>query len=486
MRGIASIIDTDIPSRLDRLPWCRFHSMVVIALGITWILDGLEVTLAGSVAGALHASPKLAFTDTQIGASASAYLAGAVLGALIFGWLADLWGRRRLFFMTLGLYLLATAATALAQNALEFMTFRLLTGAGIGGEYAAINSAIQELTPARFRGRIDLAIGGSFWLGALLGSLAASVFLAPSRFPPDVGWRLAFGVGAVLGLLVLLFRRTLPESPRWLLAHGRLDEAEHIVVAIEASTRGPRRADVPVTRIRLHTRKAAGVVDLVSSLFERYPRRAVLGLILMAAQAFFYNAIFFTFALVLGRFYGVSPAAVGLYLVPFSLTNFLGPLALGWLFDVWGRRQMVTATFAISGVLLAGTALFLNDGSLTAFSLTAALSCVFFVASPAASSAYLTISETFPLEVRALAIAVFYAFGTAIGGVGAPWVLGRLIQTGRPAAVSGGYAFGAALMLIAAFAAWRLGLATERRSLEDIAPPLASDADEKKGTASAL
>jgi MFS family permease len=468
---------TDIPSRLDRLPWGRFHTTVVLALGITWILDGLEVTLAGSVAGALQASPKLAFTDTEVGAGASAYLAGAVVGALIFGWLTDLWGRRRLFFMTLGLYLLATAATALAQNAAEYWTFRLLTGAGIGGEYAAINSAIQELVPARFRGRIDLAIGGSFWLGALLGSLATSLFLAPGRFPPDVGWRLAFGVGAVLGLVILVFRRSLPESPRWLLTRGRLDEAEQIIVAIEHSTPGSRLAEVPITSMRLEMRKAAGVYDLVTSLFQRYPRRALLGLILMVAQAFFYNAIFFTFALVLGKFYGVAPAAVGLYLVPFSLTNFAGPLALGWLFDVWGRRQMIVATFALSGVLLAGTAIFFDRGALTAFSLTAALSGVFFVASPAASSAYLTISETFPLEVRALAIAVFYAFGTAIGGVGAPWVFGRLIQTGRPAAVSAGYAFGAVLMVTAAVAAWRLGLATERRSLEDIAPPLGSAAN---------
>jgi MFS family permease len=468
-----ALIDTDVPARLDRLEWARFHTLVVVALGITWILDGLEVTLAGSVAGALHARAALGLTDEQIGAAASAYLSGAVIGALFFGWLTDRLGRRRLFFLTLGLYLLATAATATSWNFWAYAGFRFLTGAGIGGEYAAINSAIQEFIPARYRGRTDLAINGSFWVGALLGSFVTTLLLVPNRFPADVGWRLAFALGAILGLIVLGFRRSLPESPRWLLLHGRAAEADEVMRKIEArSGQGPPTE--PLRRLRLKPRGATSLIDLAVILFRLYPRRAVLGLILMTAQAFFYNAIFFTYALVLARFYGVPPDAVGLYLVPFSLTNFLGPLALGWLFDHWGRRQMITATFALSGLMLAATAWLFLHGALTAVSLTAAFALVFFVASAAASSAYLTVSENFPLEVRALAIAVFYAFGTAAGGVAAPWVFGRLIQRGSASALALGYGVGAVLMLAGALAAWFLAVAAERRSLEDVAAPLAS------------
>lgn len=467
-------IETDIPSRLDRLAWSPFHWLVVAALGITWTLDGLEVTLAGAVAGALEASPTLRMSSTEVGASASAYLAGAVLGALFFGWLTDLLGRKRLFFLTLGLYLTATGATALAQDFWSFALFRFFTGAGIGGEYAAINSAIQELIPARYRGRTDLAINGSFWLGAILGALGSSVLLDPERLPADLGWRLAFGIGAVLGLVVLVFRRRLPESPRWLILHGRTSEADAIVSVIERTARQAEPSS-PVSRLRLHVRRrAVNLVDLGVSLFRLYPRRAVLGLVLMASQAFFYNAIFFTYALVLGRFFDVPVQDVGLYLLPFSITNFLGPLVLGWLFDHWGRRPMITLTYGLSGLLLGGTALLFLQGSLTAVSLTVSFAIVFFFASAAASSAYLTVSECFPIEVRALAIAVFYALGTGLGGVAAPWVFGSLIGTGDPGSIAGGYAFGAVLMLIAAAAAWWFGVAAERRALEDVARPLSS------------
>jgi MFS family permease len=469
------IVETDLPPRLDRLPWLRFHTLVVAALGITWILDGLEVTLAGAVAGALKASPNLQFTDAQVGASASAYLAGAVLGALVFGWLTDLLGRRRLFFMTLGLYVAATGATAFAQDFATFALFRFLTGAGIGGEYAAINSAIQELIPARFRGRTDLAINGSFWLGAVLGSLATALLLRPGWLDIDTGWRIAFGVGAALGLVVLFFRRSLPESPRWLVLHGRTAEAERVVAQIER-TAGPERRDrSTLPRLRLHVRqRAASLPNLAASLFRHYPRRAVLGLVLMVAQAFFYNAIFFTYALVLGRFFGVAAGDVGLYLLPFAVTNFLGPLALGWLFDRWGRRPMIASTYAASGLLLGLVALLFVTGRLDAVTLTLGFAVVFFFASAAASSAYLTVSESFPLEVRALAIAVFYAVGTALGGIAAPWIFGTLIGTGDPRAIAGGYAFGAVLMLIAAVVALWLGVAAERRSLEEVAPPLSA------------
>jgi MFS family permease len=469
------VIDTDIPHRLDGLAWGRFHWKVVLALGITWTLDGLEVTLAGSVAAALTSSEGLGLTETQVGAGASAYLLGAVIGALFFGWLTDLWGRRRLFFITLGVYLVATAATAFSQDFATFALFRFLTGLGIGGEYTAINSAIQELVPARYRGRTDLAINGSFWLGAMLGSAGATLLLNPEVLPIDLGWRFAFGIGAVLGAIVLVFRRSLPESPRWLIIHGRLAEAEAIVKTIEAhSTRAaPFLATTPRWIVRVRP-KATSLVDLGVSLFHYYPRRAVLGLSLMIAQAFCYNAIFFTYALVLVRFFAVPAERVGLYLFPFSVTNFLGPLMIGWLFDHWGRRPMITSTYLISGLLLAATALLFVGGHLSAVSQTVAFAAVFFFASAAASSAYLTVSESFPLEVRALAIAVFYALGTAIGGVAAPWIFGALISTGRPEAVAWGYAMGASLMIIAGILAWILAVPAERRSLEDVATPLSS------------
>jgi MFS family permease len=470
--GELQIIETDVPARLDRLRWGRFHWLVVAALGITWVLDGLEVTLAGAVSTALKESPALRLTDAEVGASASAYLAGAVIGALVFGWLTDLLGRRKLFFITLGLYLVATAATAIAPSFGVFALFRFLTGCGIGGEYVAINSAIQELIPARYRGRTDLAINGSFWLGALLGSLGTLILLAPGRFPPDIGWRIAFGIGAVLGAVVLVFRRFLPESPRWLMIHGRVAEAERIVGDIERGAESIADAG-PARRIRLHARhRAANLVDLAVSLFKRYPKRSVLGLVLMAAQAFFYNAIFFTFALVLATFFAVPANEAGLYIVPFAISNFAGPLALGWLFDHWGRRRMIAGTYAISGLLLGATALLFLNGALTAITLTAAFSAVFFFASCAASSAYLTVSESFPLEVRALAIAVFYALGTGLGGVAAPWVFGTLIGSGNPASIAGGYAFGAALMLLAGILAWWLAVAAERKPLEEVARPL--------------
>ena len=448
------------------------------ALGITWVLDGLEVTLAGAVSGALKTSPALALSDAQVGASASAYLAGAVLGAFFFGWLTDRLGRKRLFFVTLGVYIAATAATALAQDFTAFALFRFLTGAGIGGEYTAINSALQELIPVRYRGRTDLAINGSFWLGALAGALGTTVLLEPGRFAPDMGWRLAFGIGAALGLGILLLRRALPESPRWLLVHGRPGEADAIVTSIERHVLGVRPAG-SARRLRLASREhAIGFVDLGTTLFRFYPRRAVLGLVLMAAQAFFYNAIFFTYAMVLGRFFSVPPEDVGLYLVPFALSNFFGPLLLGRLFDTWGRKPMIAATYALSGVLLAITAVLFVNGTLTAATQTLAWTLVFFFASAAASSAYLTVSESFPLEVRALAIALFYALGTALGGIAAPWIFGALIGTGEPSAIAWGYAAGAALMLVAAAIELWLGVAAERRALEDVARPLSCVDDE--------
>jgi MFS family permease len=467
----SQLVETDVPARLDRLPWSGFHTLVVVALGITWILDGLEVTLAGAISGALKASPRLHMSDFAVGASASAYLAGAVGGALLFGWLTDRLGRKRLFSVTLGLYLLATAATALSPNVWCFAVFRFLTGAGIGGEYTAINSAIQEFIPARFRGHTDLVINGSFWLGAALGAGSAALLLHPGWLPPDLGWRLAFGGGAVLGLAILYLRRFLPESPRWQMTHGQIREAEATVAVIERRVGQPAQA--PARRTRLSPR-AVTLGDVARTLLVHYRRRAAIGLALMTAQAFFYNAIFFTYALVLTRFYGIDANRVASYLLPFAVGNFLGPLLLGRFFDTIGRRPMIGGTYIVSAILLTGTALVFLGGQASAATLTLAWTVVFFFASAAASSAYLTVSESFPLEVRALAIALFYAAGTALGGVAAPALFGALIGGGARSAVAHGYFFGAGLMALAGVIQWRWGFAHERRALEEIAAPLSA------------
>ena len=467
---------TDVPARLDRLPWSRFHRLVVVALGITWILDGLEVTLAGSVAAALQTSPRLHLTPEQVGLTGSAYLAGAVLGSLVFGHLTDRLGRKKLFSVTLGVYLVATAATAFAWDFWSFLLFRFLTGAGIGGEYSAINSAIQELIPARLRGRVDLAINGSFWVGAAGGALLSVWLLDPAVLGPDLGWRLAFGSGAVLGLVILFLRRFLPESPRWLMLHGQPGEAARVVDAIEARVVASEGVALPpvTARLALGVTRRPTLVSVARTLLRAYPGRTGLGLVLMAAQAFVYNAIFFTYALVLVRFYGVAADRVGLYILPFALGNFLGPLLLGPLFDSLGRRRMIVATYGLSGVLLGATAILFSAGLLDATTQTALWSIVFFFASAAASSAYLTVGECFPLEIRALTIALFYAFGTLLGGVGGPWLFGVLIASESPREIVIGYGLGAALMIAAALVTVWLGVDAERRPLEEVAPPLSS------------
>ena len=478
MADRASIIATDIPARLDRLPWTRFHTLVVAALGVTWILDGLEVTLAGSIAGALQESPVLHFTAAEVGAVGSFYLAGAVAGALLFGYLTDRLGRRKLFFVTLAVYLTATAATACSWDFASFALFRFLTGAGIGGEYAAINSAIQELVPARYRGRTDLAINGSFWLGAALGAGGAVAFLQPGRLPPDLGWRAGFGIGAGLGLGILLLRRYVPESPRWLMLHNRLPEAEAVIGAIERRAgAGAAAAMAAAGQIRLAVSSRTPLARMMLAVLRDYPQRACLGLVLMAAQAFFYNAIFFSYALVLTRFYAVPAASVGWYILPFALGNFLGPVLLGPLFDTIGRKPMIGTTYALSGVLLAVVGWLFRENLLSAAQLTLCWTGIFFFASAAASAAYLTVSESFPLEARALAIAVFYALGTATGGVVSPWLFGILVGTGERSAVFAGYLVGAGLMILAALTEFAIGIRAERQPLESVARPLSSLAD---------
>jgi len=471
--AVLPIVETDVPARLDRLPWVRFHSLVVAALGITWILDGLEVTLAGSVAATLREPATLALSNTDIGFASSAYVAGAVLGALFFGWLTDRLGRRRLFFITLSVYMVAAAATGLSWNLASFVLFRFLTGAGIGGEYAAINSTIQELIPCRYRGWTDLAINGSFWVGAALGAGGSLLLLDPALFAADIGWRLCFVIGAALSLVIFVMRLWLPESPRWLLTHGRAEEAQRIIEGIEHRFQASGRqlpAGLPA-RIRFQARPI-GLGEVFHSLFWVHRRRALVGLSLMAAQAFFYNAIFFTYALVLTDFYGVPAARVGWYILPFAAGNFLGPLLLGRFFDTIGRKPMIAGTYILSGLLLALSGYLFQQGALSAAGQTIAWMIVFFFASAAASSAYLTVSETFPLELRAMAIAVFYAVGTGLGGIAGPLLFGRLIETGSRGEVFMGYLIGAALMLGAAVVLLIWGVAAERKPLESVCRPL--------------
>jgi MFS family permease len=467
-----AIIETDIPARLDRLPWGRFHWLVVLALGITWVLDGLEVTLAGTLAGAIRDSLRL--SSANIGLASSAYLLGAVSGALFFGWLTDRLGRRKLFFITLTVYLIAAAATAFSWDLASFALFRFLTGAGIGGEYAAINSTIQELIPARYRGWTDLSINGSFWIGAAIGSVSSLVVLDQALFASDHGWRVAFFVGAMLATVIYFMRLWIPESPRWLMTHCRADEGAAIVDRIEASFRDNGQPLTPVTAppTRLHGRSYTPLREVAAALFNLYPRRTLVGFSLMTAQAFFYNAIFFTYALVLTDFYHVRADHVGWYLLPFAISNFCGPLLLGRAFDTIGRRPMIAFTYVASGLLLAASGALFARGAITAEWQTAAWMVIFFIASAAASSAYLTVSETFPLEIRALAIAAFFAIGTGIGGAVGPWLFGALIDTGSRVSVFIGYLIGAALMIGAGMIQWGWGVAAERRSLEEVARPL--------------
>jgi MFS family permease len=447
---------------------------VIVALGITWILDGLEVTLAGALSGELKESSALALSDTQIGLAGSVYLAGAVFGAFFFGWLTDRLGRKRLFTITLAVYLAATAATGLSWNAASFVLFRFLTGAGIGGEYTAINSTIQELIPARLRGWTDLLINGSFWLGAAMGAGGAIVLLDPRVIDPAIGWRLAFLIGATIGLVIVLMRLWIPESPRWLVTHGRPQAAQAVIRGIEAQCFSNGDGGTrPWPTVRLRMRDRTPLREVAQALFVTYRQRTLVGLTLMAAQAFFYNAIFFTYALILGDFYDVPARAVGWYILPFALGNVLGPILLGRLFDTVGRKIMIASTYALSGAMLAVTAALFSQDLLTATTLTVAWMMVFFVASAAASSAYLTVSETFPLEIRALAIAFFYAVGTGIGGIAGPLLFGVLIGTGSRGNVALGYAAGAVLMVIAAYVEARWGIAAERKSLETVSRPLA-------------
>ena len=467
------MIRTDIPQRLDRLPWSPWHWRIVIALGVTWILDGLEVTIVGALGAILTNPTTLNLSESEVGLTASAYLIGTVTGALLFADLTDRQGRRKWFLLTLLVYLIATVLTAFSWNLGSFMLFRFLTGMGIGGEYAAVNSAIDELIPARVRGQIDLAINGSWWCGTAVGALLTVLLLNPHVIPETMGWRLCFLLGAVLGVGILLVRQALPESPRWLMTHGKTQEAEEIVRGVERTVMeqmGLNRLPPPAGFVTVQTSIPVTFGTVWHELVRSYPTRTLLGTTLMTAQSFLYNAIFFTYALVLSKFYGVEPGRVGLYIVPFAVGNFLGPLMLGRFFDSVGRKPMLALTYGFSGALLALTGYLFWQGHLTALTQTLAWCLIFFFASAGGSAAYLTVSELFPLEIRATAIAIFFVFAQGISALG-PWLFGHLIA-GSARDVFYGDLLGGGVMVIGSIVALRFAVSAERQPLEQIAPPL--------------
>ena len=483
-------ITTHVPARLDRLPWARFHWRVVLGLGGVWILDGLEVTMVGNVSSRLtEKGSGIALNPAQIGVAAAIYIAGACLGALFFGHLTDRFGRRNLFILTLAVYLVATVATAFAFAPWYFFITRFFTGSGIGGEYAAINSAIDELIPARVRGRVDLVINGTYWLGSAAGAAGALVLLNTSNFPANIGWRLAFGIGAIFGIFVLVVRRNIPESPRWLFIHGREQEAERIVAAIEEEIKDDTGQPLPKPhgrQLKIRQRETISFSEIARVAFQLYPRRAVLGLALFIWQAFLYNCVTFNLGTLLSEFYAVPSGKVPLFYIVWALSNFAGPLVLGRLFDTVGRKPMITLSYigsAAFAVLLA-VVFVSHTGGVVGFIIV--LTATFFLASAGASAAYLTVSEIFPMETRALAIAFFFAVGTAIGGISGPLLFGQLINSGQRSEVVWSFLIGAAVMAVAGLVELWLGVAAEQRQLEELALPLTvADAEREDESADA-
>lgn len=469
-------VESRVPTRMDRLPWARWHWLVIAALGITWILDGLEVTIVGNIAGILvEPESGLNFTEGQIGLAGGIYIAGACTGALFFSYLTDRFGRKKLFLITLAVYLFFSFLTAFSWNFWSFVVFRFLAGTGIGGEYSAIYSAVDELIPARYRGQVALAISGSYWIGAMLGSGLAIILLNENIISQFYGWRVAFWLGAVLGICILLIRRYVPESPRWLLTHGRNEEAEETTDAIEEQVRQQTGRELPPVEgppIVVEQRESIGFGIIAKAMFQLYPKRTILGLTLMGSQAFLYNAIFFTYALVLTKFYGIEAGTVPYFLLPFAVGNVLGPWLLGRLFDTIGRVAMISGCYFISGALLAGTGYLFYLDILSAVTQTILWVIVFFFASAAASAGYLTVSEVFPMEIRAMAIALFYSIATALGGISGPVIFGQLIGTGNATNLFIAYLIGAGFMIFAAVVELLLGVRAEGQSLENVATPL--------------
>ncbi len=470
-------IETNVPARLDRLPWSNWHVKILFALGTSWTLDGLQVTLVGSLAGILQDKNGLALNDAQVAGAGTAYLAGAVVGALLFGYLSDRLGRRRLFLVTVSTYSVATALTAVSWGFLSFALFRFLCGLGIGGEYAAINSAVDELIPGRVRGTVDLVVNATFWVGAIIGSVASYVLLQ-GIVSPGLGWRIAFGIAAVLGAGVFVLRLSVPESPRWLMLRGREDEAQNVVSAIEKAV-SAKKGELPEpedNKLKLQVRSHTPLNEIFRSMFRDNRQRAFLALALMVGQSFFFNAVFFTYGLVVKKFFHIGAKGLPMHLLPFAVASFFGPIALGKLFDSKGRKPMISLTYGVSSLMLIATVVPFGMGMLSPLTLGISFSVIFFIASSAASASYLTVSEIFPLEIRALAIAVFYATGTLIGGVGAPYLFGVLVSSGSRWQVAIGYLIGAVLMLGGAVTEHFIGVEAAGKSLESISQPLQAKA----------
>lgn len=467
-----------VPARMDRLPWSRFHWLIVIGLGVSWILDGLEIQIVSSVSPVLQRSATLHLTTASVGLIGTTYLAGEVIGALLFGRITDALGRKKIFMWTLVLYLVASGIAGLSPALWFLLIFRLLAGMGIGGEYSAINSAIDELIPPYHRGRIDIAINGTYWAGAMIGSVASIFLLNPHLFPVDLGWRLGFFIGPVIGLIIIVLRRYIPESPRWLMTHGREQEAEAIVEQIEARIRAEGKTLEPVLdsqAIEISPRGSIPYREIAQTLLKKYPSRSFLGFSMMVTQAFLYNAIFFSYALVLAHFYHVPSDQIGYYFFPFAVGNLAGPLLIGNLFDTIGRRKMIMFTYCVSAVLLAISAVLFDQGLLTALTQTIFWCVIFFLASAGASSAYLTVSEIFPLELRGQAISFFFAISQLVGGVGAPFLFASLVGNGHhPGPLTVGYFVGATVMFAGGVIAWFFGVNAERHSLEEITAPLSA------------
>jgi MFS family permease len=470
-------LETRIPARLDRLPWSGWHLRILTALGTSWLLDGLEVTLVGSLAGILTSPQGLSLTDAQVTAAATTYLAGAVCGALLFGYLTDRLGRKRLFLVTVATYSLATLASAFSWNFLSFAILRSVTGIGIGGEYAAINSAVDELIPGRIRGTVDLIVNGTFWIGGAVGSLASIYLLSGHALGGEHSWRFAFAIGGLLGIVIFFLRLSVPESPRWLMLRGQEQRADDIVQNIESKASHNQPDSLPNPEgdpLKIKVRDHTPWRDIFGNMLGENRQRTYLGLILMVAQAFFFNAVFFSYGLVGKTFFHVTDKQIPWHLLPFAIASFLGPLTIGRLFDTVGRKKMISITYGCAGLLLAATAVPFAMGHLGAKGVGICFSIVFFIASSAASAAYLTVSEIFPLELRAFAIAVFYALGTLVGGVGAPLLFGLLIQTHSRLLLALGYGLGALLMIAAAICEASFGVEAAGKSLESISKPLQS------------
>ncbi len=478
---------TLVPARLDRLPWTAFHWSVVVGLGVSWILDGLEI----QIVAANGYAKDLQMNSTEIGLAGTVYLLGQIFGALFFGWLSDRLGRRRLFILTLVIYLLGSGIAGLTPGGegvgslIFFYAFRFVAGAGIGGEYAAINSAIDELIPSHYRGRVDIIINGTYWGGAALGSAANLYLLNTDLVTENWGWRIGFFIGPVLGLVIIYLRRHIPESPRWLMTHGREEDAERTVDRIEEGVEASGRTLEPVDRshaIRIVPTVGVPIMQLLAVLFKKYPNRTLVAAVMMVTQSFLYNAIFFSYALVLENFYRIPTSQTGLYFFPFAIGNLVGPFVLGHLFDVWGRRKMILLTYGVSGLVLALSAILFQAGTLTAVTQTIFWCVAFFFASAGASSAYLTMSELFPLELRSRAISYFFSLGQIAGAI-APVIYGSLVGDGSsrgPLTVS--YFLGAGIMIVGGLVAFIFGVDAERKSLETVTDPLSivrEDGEEK-------